>query len=153
MTRTLWLLALTLSLGQPAAANESTTTSFPVPAVTLQPGDRLTDDVIIDKRLVASEAALRSHHTLREQVIGKVARRVLPRGAAIPVNALRQPYAFNEGERVAVEFVRDGLMIQGYGVALQPGIAGQSVRIRNIDTGVVVTGIVRPDGRVEVGGA
>jgi flagella basal body P-ring formation protein FlgA len=37
-------------------------------------------------------------------------------------------------------------------LALQPGIVGSMVRARNVDTGVILNGVVRPDGRIEVGG-
>jgi flagella basal body P-ring formation protein FlgA len=37
-------------------------------------------------------------------------------------------------------------------VALQTGIAGKAVRVRNADTGTIVSGIAQADGSVAVGG-
>jgi flagella basal body P-ring formation protein FlgA len=149
-----WLLPLvSLALASHSAfAEGESAANFPVPTVTIQTGDVLSEDLVVERRLIANGIAMRTHYTSRDEVIGKVARRPLAAGAAIPVNALREPYTFKEGERVAVEFVSGGLRIRGMALALQPGIVGSMVRARNVDTGVILNGVVRPDGRIEVGG-
>jgi flagella basal body P-ring formation protein FlgA len=149
-----WLLPLaSLALASHAAfAEGGSAANFPVPTVTIQTGDVLSEDLVGERRLIANDIAMRTHYTSRDEVIGKVARRPLAAGAAIPVNALREPYTFKEGERVTVEFVSGGLRIRGMALALQPGIVGSMVRARNVDTGVILNGVVRPDGRIEVGG-
>ena len=149
-----WFLALTglVLSSQNAFAGGASTASFPVPAVVIHAGDVLSDDMLVDRRLVANRIALRTHYTSRNQIVGKVARRPLAAGAAIPMNALREPYAFQEGERVVVEYASGGLSIRGIGTALQPGVVGSSVRVRNLDTGIIVNGVVQDDGRIEVGG-
>jgi flagella basal body P-ring formation protein FlgA len=111
----------------------------------------LTDEMVTARRLVASAAALRTHYTSRQSVVGKVAGRPLPAGAAIPLNALREAHAFKDGERVVVVYASGGLSIRATGIALQPGIIGGTARVRNVDTGVVVSGVVRQDGSVAVG--
>ena len=149
-----WFLALTglVLSSQNAFAGGASTASFPVPAVAIHAGDVLSDDMLVDRRLVGNRIALRTHYTSRNQIVGKVARRPLAAGAAIPMNALREPYAFQEGERVVVEYASGGLSIRGIGTALQPGVVGSSVRVRNLDTGIIVNGVVQDDGRIEVGG-
>ncbi len=142
-----------LCLGSAAAAAESATVEFPVPSVTIPVGDTLTADVLVTRRLVANATAVRTHHLSPTALIGKVARRVLPAGSAIPLNAVREAYAFREGERVAIEFANGGLSIRGSGVALQPGVVGQNARVRNVDTGVILSGLVKIDGSIDVGGA
>ncbi|MGE0769542.1 MAG: flagellar basal body P-ring formation chaperone FlgA [Hyphomicrobiaceae bacterium] len=150
--RCLPVLGLLVSAPQSAVAGNGAAISFPVPTVRIQTGDVLNDDLLIERRLIANRVALRTHFTSRDQVVGKVARRPLAAGAAIPMNALREPYAFNEGDRVVAEFISGGLRIRGMAIALQPGVVGSSVRLRNADTGTIVNGVVQPDGRVEVGG-
>ena len=145
--------ALTSLCHGSAAIAETATVEFPVPSVTIPVGDTLTAEVIVTRRLLASATAVRTHHLSQTALIGKVARRVLPAGSAIPLNAVREAYAFKEGERVVIEFANSGLSIRGSGVALQPGVIGQSVRVRNVDTGVILTGLVKVDGGVDVGGA
>ena len=143
------ILATFLATSVAAAAG---TVEFPVPSVTILVGDTITDDLVVERRLVANAAAIRTHHTTRASIVGKVARRVLPAGAAIPLNALRDAHVFREGERVNLEFSSGALSIRGSGIALGPGVVGQSVRVRNSDTGVVLSGVVRADGSIEVGG-
>lgn len=150
--RRILVLAVLVPAPHSSFAGSESAVSFPVPTVTIRTGDILNEDMLTERRLIANSIALRTHYTSRDQVIGKVARRPLPAGAAIPMNALREPYAFKEGDRVVVEYASGGLRIRGMAIALQPGIVGASVRARNVDTGVVVNGHVRSDGRIEVGG-
>ena len=146
------IAALVLAGMVHSAHAETLAFSFPVPAVTLRAGDVISEELIMDRKLFANEQALRTHYTSRAAVIGKVAKHVLPAGSAIPVNAVREPYMFKEGERVELSFASGGLAIQGFGVALQPGVVGQAVKLRNPETGIVVTGVVQADGSVSLGG-
>lgn len=152
MRRYLLALAAMAAVPQSAFADGGSVASFPVPTVTVRAGDVLSDDIVIERRLIANQVALRTHYTIRNEVVGKVARRPLAAGAAIPINALREPFAFKEGERVVVEYASGGLRIRAMAVALQPGIVGSSARARNVDTGVIVNGVVHSDGRIEVRG-
>ncbi len=147
------LLVAAMVVGMASTASaEPASFSFPVPAVTLRAGDVLSDELVSERKLFANEQALRTHFTARNAVIGKVAKHVLLAGAAIPVNALREPFLFKEGERVELSFTSGDLAIRGFGIALQPGAVGQSVRLRNPETNIVVTGVVQADGSVSVGG-
>ncbi|MFM9940468.1 MAG: flagellar basal body P-ring formation chaperone FlgA [Hyphomicrobiaceae bacterium] len=132
-------------------AQEAGVVTFPVPATTIQAGDTITGEILIERELIASPTAVRNHMTSRENIIGKVAKRRLAAGMAIPQGALRDPYVFKEGERVTLEFTSGDLSIRGTGIALQPGVVGQPVKVRNADTGIVVTGIVRANGHVALG--
>jgi flagellar basal body P-ring formation protein FlgA len=127
-------------------------TPMPVPTVTILQGDVLADELVGEERFVANEKVLRNYFTSREAVVGKVARRVLPKGHAIPINALRDPFLFKEGERVVLLFTVGGLSIEASGVALQPGVPGSLINVRNSDTGVVIRGLVQANGSVQVGG-
>jgi len=124
---------------------------MPVPSVTILQGDVLSEELVAEERFVANDKVLRNYFTSREAVVGKVARRVLPKGHAIPINALRDPFLFKEGERVVLVFVTGGLSIEASGVALQPGVLGSLVNVRNADTGVVIRGLVQSNGSVQVG--
>jgi flagella basal body P-ring formation protein FlgA len=135
----------------PAMASGPGATAMPVPTVTIMQGDVLAEELVGEERFVASEKQLRNYFTSREAVLGKVARRVLPKGHAIPINALREPHLFKEGERVVLVFTTGGLSIETSGVALQPGVVGSLVNVRNVDTGVVIRGQVQASGRVQVG--
>ncbi len=123
---------------------------MPVPTSTLYQGDVLSEDMLTEQRFFPSASQLPAYHTSREAVVGKVARRVLPAGHAIPINAIREPYLFKEGERVSIVFTMGGLSIEASGFAIQPGVLGNMVSVKNADTGVTVRGIVQADGRVQV---
>jgi flagellar basal body P-ring formation protein FlgA len=127
--------------------------AIPVPNLMIRAGDTMTGDLLTERKMVVSETAARSYVVSREQAVGKVARRALAAGAAIPLNALREPWLFKDGERVAIQFVLGGLNIRGAGLALQPGVLGDVIGVRNIDTGVTVRGTVQADGSVQVEGA
>ena len=126
--------------------------SIPVPSLTIRAGDTMTRDLLTERKMVVSETAARSYVMAREQAVGKVARRSLAAGAAIPLNALREPWLFKDGERIAIQFATGGLNIRGAGLALQPGVLGEVISVRNIDTNVTVRGTVQSDGSVQVEG-
>jgi flagella basal body P-ring formation protein FlgA len=149
-----WLRAAAVCMAiAPAAALAASpgATSIPVPTVTILQGDVVSEELLVEQSVVASEKVLRNYFTLRDAVVGKVARRVLPRGHAIPINALREPFLFKEGERVVLVFTTGGLSIEASGVALQPGVLGSLVSVRNADTGVIIRGLVQSNGSVQVG--
>jgi flagella basal body P-ring formation protein FlgA len=147
------IAALVSLMAGAASAQERAHVTFPVPAVAIQAGDTLTEEMIVERTLIANATALRTHHTLRASVVGRVARRAIAAGSAIPLNALREAHVFKEGERVALAFASGALSIRGAGIALQPGVVGSPVRVRNVDTGVIVNGVVRADGSVEIDGS
>jgi flagella basal body P-ring formation protein FlgA len=80
-----------------------------------------------------------------------VARRTLLPGRYIPLNSLRDAYIVEQGAPVQVMFVAGALTISATGVTLQPGSAGDLVKVRNIDSGKILSGTVMADGSVRVG--
>lgn len=82
---------------------------------------------------------------------GKVAKRTLLPGRYIPATAVRQAWLVEQGASVQVMFVSGPLTISATAVTLQPGAAGDFVRVRNIDTGKVFSGTVMADGSIRVG--
>lgn len=84
------------------------------------------------------------------QVEGKVARRTLLPGRMIPLSYVRDAYLVEPGEPVQMVFVQGGLEISVTGVPLQSGSAGDVVRVRNLDSGTVVTGVVMADGTIRI---
>lgn len=103
--------------------------------VVLKPGKRIPDAVAISAA----------------ELDGKVARRTLLPGRYIPVNSLRDAYLVEQGAPVQVVFVSGGLTISATAISLQPGVSGDVVKVRNIDSGRVFTGIVTATGTVTVG--
>ncbi|MCO6392886.1 flagellar basal body P-ring formation protein FlgA [Aliihoeflea aestuarii] len=85
-----------------------------------------------------------------EQVAGKVARNTLLPGRMVFNAALRDAYVVEAGKPVEMRFVQGPLTISATGVPLQPGSAGDVVRIRNLDSGQIVSGVVMADGTVRI---
>ncbi len=85
-----------------------------------------------------------------EEFVGKVAKNTLLPGRMVNVSSLRDVYLVEAGQPVEMQFVHGPLMISVTGVPLQPGSAGDVVRIRNLDSGTVVSGVVMADGTVRV---
>jgi len=141
-------LAVVFALSAQARASGMT---LPVPTVTILQGDLVAEELVGEQRFVVNARQVQGFFTSRDAVVGKVARRVLPAGHAIPVNALRDPWVFKEGDRVPIVFASGGLSIEATGIALEPGVAGKLISVRNSDTGLIVRGVVAVSGRVEVG--
>lgn len=135
------LLAVIIGANAQETAIVSTRTIYPGQVV---PGDAL------------QEVALNWHPTaliVRSpgEIEGKVARRTLLPGRLIPEGSVREPYLVETGRPVTVTFVEGGLTISTKAVSLQSGAAGDMIRLRNIDSGVVLSGVVLSDGTVRIG--
>ena len=86
-----------------------------------------------------------------EELEGKVARRTLLPSRYIPVNSLRETWLVEQGTPVQVMFEAGPLRITATAICLQSGAAGDMVRVRNMDSGKVFSGVVANDGTVRVG--
>ena len=144
----LWLVT-----GLAAAAQDLGTSDLapPTPRVVIYPGDIIQDDMLSD--LPADTArGVGPFAETRSAVIGKMARRTLLPGTAIPLAGIDVPRLVVNGAEVNLVFIDGGLSITAVGMALQDGAAGDSVKVRNDDSGVTVTGVVQPNGAVRVSG-
>jgi len=124
-----------------------------VPRVTIYPGDQIKDDWLVERDV--AENVPNSRFILAEtrtEIVGKIARRTLLPGAPIPLSAITAPKMVTNGAKVKVVFAAGGLNITAYATALQSGGVGDVVTVRNIDSGVTVSGIVQTDGSISVGG-
>ena len=123
----------------------------PTPRVVIYPGDIIQNDMLSD--LPADTArGVGPFAETRSAVIGKMARRTLLPGGAIPLVAIDVPRARRQWREVSLVYIEGGLSISAVGMALQDGAAGDFVRVRNDDSGVTVTGVVQQDGAVRVSG-
>jgi flagella basal body P-ring formation protein FlgA len=88
----------------------------------------------------------------RAGVVGKMARRTLLPGRAIMPIALNNPRAVINGADVRLVYIDGGLTIVTSASALQDGAVGETIRVRNVDSGLTVSGVIQPDGSVRVSG-
>jgi flagella basal body P-ring formation protein FlgA len=124
---------------------------LPVPAVTIYPGDLINESMLKDR-------AFPENYRFRTAVVesprvlaGKTARRTLLPGEPIPMNAVDDPKLVTRGTQAAILFEEGGLSIVGVGVPLQSGALGETIQVKNVDSGRIITGRVQADGRIRIG--
>jgi flagellar basal body P-ring formation protein FlgA len=102
----------------------------PIPKDVIYPGQIIRDEMLIDapaEGVSQTGAALPA----RVSIVGKMARRTLLPGQAIPLAAIDNPRLVAIGAEVKLVFIDGGLQIVAYGAALQDGALGDSVKVRN----------------------
>jgi flagella basal body P-ring formation protein FlgA len=149
MTRTLAMgLALAVLLaGSVVHAQEVVL----IPNRVIYPGETLELAVLREVTLKPGKVVPPAVAIAPGQLEGKVAKRTLLPGRYIPAAALREAWIVEQGVSVHVLYVSGMLTISATAVSLQPGAAGDMIRVRNIDSGKVVSGIVMADGTIRVG--
>ena len=126
---------------------------LPVPTITIYPGDVIKDDHLVDRDFSGISGAVNpAVISTRSATVGKIARRTLLPGSPIPLNAIVDPRVVSNGAKVRLLFEEGALAITAYGAALQAGSAGDIISVRNLTSGLTVSGTVQADGSVRVGG-
>lgn len=123
---------------------------LPVARMTIYPGDQITDAMLDDAHVATPASQNVALATSRHFLIGKVARRTLLPGQPILTIAVDQQRVVAIGAQVKIVFVESGMTIVAYGVAQQAGAVGDTIRVRNQDSGLFVSGRVQQDGSVRV---
>ncbi|MGO9673068.1 MAG: flagellar basal body P-ring formation chaperone FlgA [Methylocella sp.] len=135
-----------------SALSASLSDALPVPEITIYPGDAIKDDWLIDREFSLTSSARGGFVSNRETIVGKIARRTLLPGAPIPLNAVSTAKIVANGARVRMVFEEGALTIAAYGAALQDGGVGDVISLRNLDTGLTVSGTIQADGSVRLSG-
>lgn len=141
------LLAATLLGLCPAAADEVVL----VPSRVIYPGETVTLAALKEVTLRSGKTRPDAVLTRENELEGKVAKRTLLPGRYIATNAIRNAWLVEQGASVTLVFRSGGLEITAAAITLEPGSAGDLVKVRNIDSGKVLTGTVMADGSVQVG--
>ncbi|MFG1421501.1 flagellar basal body P-ring formation chaperone FlgA [Roseixanthobacter liquoris] len=122
----------------------------PVPAVTIFPGDVITAGMLTERMMPQSAVARSGTMAGTPSLIGKAARRLLVAGQPIPLNSVSEVPLVTKGAATRVRLEEGGLSISGYATALESGVAGAVVRLKNMDSGQTILGVVQTDGSVRV---
>ena len=120
-----------------------------VPTGTIFPGDTITRERVTEV-LVTNPNLAPGYAESIQTVVGKVSKRTLVAGRTIPVGDLRDPFAIQRGATIRIVYSMGGMNLSASGTAVEDGMAGEIVRVRNRDTGVTVSGTAMQDGTVEV---
>ena len=121
-----------------------------VPERTIYPGETITGEMVRAVGITNPNLASGYASDVAE-VDGMVTTRTLLPGRTIPVASLREAWAVERGSPVTLVFSDQGLVITAPGTPLQNASIGEMIRVRNIDSGVIVSGTVMQDGSIRVG--
>ncbi len=120
-----------------------------IPKQTIYPGEKL--DASMLEVVDVTNPDLRDGYVRSiDEVDGMVSKRTLLPGRVILASALREQYAVERGSTVRLVFNNGGLTITAAGSPLQDAAVGDLIRVRNVDTGVIVSGTVMADSTIHV---
>jgi flagellar basal body P-ring formation protein FlgA len=123
---------------------------LPVPASVVYPGQVVLDRGVIETRFRVPGANLSAYVVERGMLAGKVAARTLLPGKPIMLADLKSPDIVRAGVPARIVYREPGLTISGVGTPLASAGEGEEVRVRNVDSGVTIAGIVAADGSIEI---
>ena len=125
------------------------TLEVPVPLRKMMPGEMLRES---DLQMVELPYARLGSFALTDsaRLIGKEVKRMLPRGRPIMAQSVAEPLVIARGDKVSIEFDDGRLALSAPGRALGDAHRWQEVRVVNLVSNALVTGIARADGRVEI---
>lgn len=121
-----------------------------VPTGVIYPGESITDSMI-KKQSFLESSDTSSFISQPEQIIGKMARRTLLPGQPIALSVVDDPKIVKIGASVRLIYDHDGLVITTSGMSMQSASVGEIIKVRNVQSGLVVSGTVSADGSVRVG--
>lgn len=146
------LLPLAIGLLAAAAPAALAAETVLVPSRVIYPGETVTAAALQELTLAEGKVPPANVVVDVEGLDGKVARRTLLPGRYVQLAAIRDAYVVEKGTTVDMTFVAGALTIVATAVTLESGSAGDKVKVRNVDSGKIVSGIVLADGTVRVGG-
>ena len=123
----------------------------PVPTVVIYPGDVIRDGMLTEREMPDDFAGKSAVVLDRSALVNKTSRRTLLPNLPIAKNAVGEPKLVTLGAMVRVVYTEGGLTISTYGSALQGGAAGDVIPVRNLESGLTISGIIEADGSVRVG--
>jgi flagella basal body P-ring formation protein FlgA len=131
----------------PAIAQERT---VPVPTEVIYPGDIIREGMLTDVPIDDATGRGGSFVDTHAAIVGKMAKRTLLPGRLIATIAVENPRAVSNGAEIKLIY-RDGpLTIVTFAMALDNGAVGDTIRVRNADSGTIISGVILPDGSVSV---
>jgi len=136
--------------GQDAGLSEGAVGGYAVvPTNIIYPGEEIGQNQLRELEVTNPNLAGGYARSIQE-VEGRVAKRTLLPGRTIPVSALREPFAVKRGNSLRLTFTIGGMLISASGTPMQDAAIGDVIKVRNLDSGVIVTGTVMGDGSVQV---
>ncbi|TGQ71229.1 flagellar basal body P-ring formation protein FlgA [Mesorhizobium sp. M00.F.Ca.ET.186.01.1.1] len=132
------------------ASNQATGEVVLIPNRVIYPGETIELAALKQVTLIPGKHKPDAVATLAVELQGKIAKRTLLPGRYIPSAAIREAWLVEQGAAVQVFFIAGGLTISATAVTLQPGSAGDLIKVRNTDSGKILSGTVMADGTIQV---
>ena len=123
---------------------------LPVPSVVVYPGQSILDRGITTSRFTVPGAKLAAYVVEEGMLTDKLAKRTLLPNKPILLSDLQSPDVVKAGVPTAIVFRDAGIVITGLGLPLRSAGEGETIRVRNVDSGVTISGVVAADGSIEV---
>ncbi|HYG86962.1 MAG TPA: flagellar basal body P-ring formation chaperone FlgA [Azospirillum sp.] len=132
-------------------AKAQITVEVPVPVRRIQPGEVIADS---DLTTIAMqfERVTGGIVASREALIGQATRRQLSPGRLVQASAVGAPIVVQRNKPVSIVYEDGPLQLAARGRALQDAGVGDSVRVMNATSSIIVTGTVTGPQTVMVGG-
>lgn len=127
-------------------------TIFAAPVVTIYPGEIIGDDMVAEREFGPLRPVRGGYVASVDALIGKIARRTLMPGFAIPQNAVENAKLVQKGVPTQLVFEDGALTITTLVSPLQAGELNKSIRARNLDSGLIVYGVVQRNGTLRAAG-
>lgn len=144
--RAMALAVAAMALGAGSALAQNTAV---IPKQVIYPGETIASEQV-DVVAVTNPNLAGGYARTKDEVVGMVAKRTLLPGRTIPVHGLREAFAVKRGSSVRLTFSIGTMLISASGTPLTDASVGEVVKVRNIDSGSIVSGTVMADGTVQV---
>ena len=144
----MFVAAFLCVLGSTAMAYAEAMTAV-VPTRIIYPGETIDPSALEEVGVTNPNLAGNYAHHIGE-VTGRITDRTLLPGRTIIVDFLRDPYAIKRGASVKIIYSEGGLTISATGTPMEDGGVGQVVKVRNVESGITISGTVMADGSIKV---
>ena len=130
----------------------SENTYIPVPKHVIYAGQVISASQLRDRKVPVSYLNRVNVFIGLEGLVGKVARTTLAPARPIPTNHVSEPDVVKINKPSIMKFSSGTLTIMAEVLPLNSAKAGEFVRARNIQTGVIVSGVAQANGVITAGG-
>lgn len=120
-----------------------------VPTDTIYPGEAIPSGKL-DRVKVTNPNLAGGFAADFNEVVGMLSTKTLLPGRTIPLATLKRPYAVIRGSQLRLVFNIGNLTISAAGSPMDDANIGDVIRVRNLDSGQIVSGTVMGDGTVQV---
>jgi flagella basal body P-ring formation protein FlgA len=125
--------------------------AFLVPSQIIYPGQTIGNAGLTEKFFTIRASAAAQYVLSPDQLVGKISRRTLLPGQPILLTAVNEPDMVQRGVPAVLIYDTGSLVITARGTPLEAGRVGDFIKVRNLDSGITVSGTILADGRIQVG--